>query len=317
MSIALCCTVCKGIVELHGGTISATSEGLGKGSCFTVQLPITSKRAISVDELCPSLDTRASLTRKAESIPSRLMLQFRVWFRLSCITHLFGSLKRFNKESEATKISPEQLHDQTYPPDANIIVGCNPDVSRNFVHEEHDLQRYENSIVKNSENDEDNDVIQHYDFPNDQKSTRLIASNRVHEKKDDDSVTLIHPRRWRRVLIVDDVPMNCKMLRRLFSNRFEECKEAENGKVAVDMVTEAMASGVSFDVITMDYQMPVMDGVTATRCIRKLGYKGLIVAVTGNALSEDVNAFLSNGADIVLTKPLSIERLYKYLNTAI
>ena len=111
--------------------------------------------------------------------------------------------------------------------------------------------------------------------------------------------------------------MNCKMLRRLLSNRFEECKEAENGKVAVDMVREAIASGVNIDVITMDYQMPIMDGVTATRCIRKLGYKGLIIALTGNALSEDVKDFLSNGADIVLNKPLSIVTFDEFLKSAI
>ena len=285
-------------MELHGGTISATSEGIGRGSCFSLQLPVTSKRAISVAELCPSLDTRASLTRNAESLPSRLMLQCRMWCGLSRLTYLFAYIKRLSVVPEVRKVCPEDTLDGAILSDAKENVGCNQlDISRRHLQEANELQ-LKDSYGSKSEEEED-DVIQ------------------IDEKKDDDSATPINPRRWRRVLIVDDVPMNCKMLRRLFSNRFEECKEAENGKVAVDMVTEAMASGVSFDVITMDYQMPVMDGVTATRCIRKLGYKGLIVAVTGNALSEDVSAFLSNGADIVLTKPLSIATFDEYLNNAI
>jgi len=117
-----------------------------------------------------------------------------------------------------------------------------------------------------------------------------------------------------RVLIVDDVPMNRKMLKRLLTSRFYECEEAENGQQAVDMVREAMVAGMSYDMITMDYQMPVMDGVTATCSIRKLGYTGHIVGVTGNALAEDVDCFLSKGANIVLTKPLSIVKLDEYLS---
>ena len=54
--------------------------------------------------------------------------------------------------------------------------------------------------------------------------------------------------------------MNRKMLKRLFVTRFEDCDEAEDGQQAVDMVKEAMALGVNYDVITMDYQMPVIDG---------------------------------------------------------
>ena len=269
-----------------------------------MQLPVISKRAISADELCPYLDTG---TRKAESM--------RCWFGLRSLSYLWP----FNAESGINNINPDDTINTAVPSETKISIG--EDASPRYLDKENLLQ-HENPFVVTSEDHDDkkkddgDDAIQ-CDFLQDKKSACVSISNLDYEKKDDDSATLINPRRWRRVLIVDDVPMNCKMLRRLFSNRFEECKEAENGKVAVDMVTEAMASGVSFDVITMDYQMPVMDGVTATRCIRKLGYKGLIVAVTGNALSEDVNAFLSNGADIVLTKPLSIERLYKYLNTAI
>ena len=95
----------------------------------------------------------------------------------------------------------------------------------------------------------------------------------------------------------------------------EECHEAEDGQQAVDMVKESIASGSSYDIITIDYQMPVMDGVTASSNIRKLDYKGQIIGVTGDALSEDIKYFLSNGANIVLMKPLSISTLDEYLKT--
>ena len=119
------------------------------------------------------------------------------------------------------------------------------------------------------------------------------------------------PRRFftrKRVLVVDDVPMNRKMLRRWLESRFDVCAEAENGQQAVDLVREAFIQEriPYYDLITMDYQMPIMDGATAIRHIRQLGYQGVIVAVTGNAVDEDIRLLLSSGANRVMTKPLCI-----------
>jgi CheY-like chemotaxis protein len=67
-------------------------------------------------------------------------------------------------------------------------------------------------------------------------------------------------------------------------------------------------SGTHFDVILMDNQMPVMTGVEATRIIReKHGFKGTILAVTGNALAENIREFEEAGANIVVLKPLTKE----------
>ena len=121
----------------------------------------------------------------------------------------------------------------------------------------------------------------------------------------------------RRVLIVDDVPLNRKMLKRLLETRKYACEEAVDGQHAVDVIRESLIEGESshYDIITMDFQMPVMDGVTATHIIRQLGFKGLIIGVTGNAVTEDVNALLRNGANKVLLKPLSIKDFDDYVNS--
>ena len=57
----------------------------------------------------------------------------------------------------------------------------------------------------------------------------------------------------------------------------------------------------------MDFVMPNMDGPTAAKEIRKLGYEGIILGVTGNALDSDVRHFIENGATAVLPKPLNID----------
>jgi len=121
----------------------------------------------------------------------------------------------------------------------------------------------------------------------------------------------------RRVLIVDDVAMNRKMLRRVLHSRFDAVDEAEDGQKAVDIIARSLEGGgaLTYDVITMDYQMPVMDGVTATRLIRGMGYTGKIVAVTGNALADDVLTFKASGADTVLRKPLDIKLFDSFMRS--
>ena len=64
----------------------------------------------------------------------------------------------------------------------------------------------------------------------------------------------------------------------------------------------------------MDFVMPNMDGPTATKAIRHLGYRGPIFGVTGNALDSDVNYFVRSGANGVLAKPFDFAA-FKLLTT--
>jgi CheY-like chemotaxis protein len=98
------------------------------------------------------------------------------------------------------------------------------------------------------------------------------------------------------------------MVRRVTSRLVKELghtfAEAVDGEKAV----QAVVSGADYDVILMDNQMPVMTGVQATKIIReKHGFKGIILAVTGNALEEDIREFEEAGANKVILKPLTKE----------
>jgi CheY-like chemotaxis protein len=127
------------------------------------------------------------------------------------------------------------------------------------------------------------------------------------------------------VLIVDDSMGTRKMISRMLRIHrvCDDPMEARDGQVAVDVVTATLGSqqktgGTTleapterrpFDVILMDFVMPVMDGPTATKRIREAGYTGLIVGVTGNVLEDDKANFIAHGADAVLTKPLDMSAL--------
>ena len=109
------------------------------------------------------------------------------------------------------------------------------------------------------------------------------------------------------ILVVDDVSLNRKMLCRSISSSFHHIAQASDGVEALRHVTNCDKKP---DIILMDYEMPNMDGPTATKELRALGYKGMIIGVTGHALPADVDIFLSAGATCVLTKPFRPEELY-------
>jgi len=112
-----------------------------------------------------------------------------------------------------------------------------------------------------------------------------------------------------RILVVDDAPMNRKLLTRLLIKRGHHVDMAEDGLQAYEMVVAQMKEGKRYDTILMDYQMPVMDGPTATHRIRAEGCDSFIVGITGNVLPQDIDHFKMCGADGVLGKPFQVEEL--------
>ena len=110
------------------------------------------------------------------------------------------------------------------------------------------------------------------------------------------------------VLVVDDSDLTRKMLCRMMRAHGYDCEEAEDGLVAVDKVRQTLAhtAGRQYAVVLMDFVMPRMDGPSATKEIRALGYAGPVVGVTGNGQEFDVLKLLDSGADKVFTKPLDM-----------
>jgi CheY-like chemotaxis protein len=114
----------------------------------------------------------------------------------------------------------------------------------------------------------------------------------------------------KRALIVDDSATNRKFVNRLLRTKIGTRDEAEDGQQAVSMVERARAEGAPYDVILMDYVMPVMDGPTATAQVRRNGFQGIILGVTGNGHQAEIDLFKSAGADRILVKPLSADQFH-------
>ncbi len=112
-----------------------------------------------------------------------------------------------------------------------------------------------------------------------------------------------------RILIAEDMPTNQVLLRRILEKAGARCEVAENGRVAVDRALAAEQSGEPFDLVLMDMQMPVLDGLGATRELRERGYQRPIIALTANAMSEDRERFLAAGCVDFLSKPINRAQL--------
>jgi CheY-like chemotaxis protein len=115
-----------------------------------------------------------------------------------------------------------------------------------------------------------------------------------------------------RVLVADDSPTNLKLTTRMLENRDHSVTAVENGRLAV----EAMRLE-PYDVVLMDLQMPVMDGIEATAAIRaEEGAKGRRVPIVAITAYDDRQRCIDAGMDGYLAKPYRPQELFETVERA-
>jgi len=112
------------------------------------------------------------------------------------------------------------------------------------------------------------------------------------------------------ILIVDDVETNLYVAKGLMTPYGLKIDLATSGFEAIDKVKE----GNNYDIVFMDHMMPKMDGIEATKQLRKIGFTKPVVALTANALAGHAEMFLRNGFDDFISKPIDIRQLNTTLN---
>jgi CheY-like chemotaxis protein len=115
-----------------------------------------------------------------------------------------------------------------------------------------------------------------------------------------------------RILLAEDNPINQRVASELLGAEGADITVAGDGRLAVDLLR---AGADQFDVVLMDMQMPVMDGLMATRCIRnELQLTRLpIVAMTANAAASDREQCLAAGMNAHVGKPFDLTQLVQLL----
>ncbi len=111
------------------------------------------------------------------------------------------------------------------------------------------------------------------------------------------------------VLVVDDNEINLELMRLILSKACCNVTLASSGEEALKKIRTN-----NFDIIFMDIQLSGMDGVEATKEIRKIAKNHIpVIALTAHAMEKDRERFLSSGLDDYLEKPVRIEKVYDML----
>ncbi|MXP10389.1 PAS domain S-box protein [Pseudoblastomonas halimionae] len=115
-----------------------------------------------------------------------------------------------------------------------------------------------------------------------------------------------------RILVAEDHDINQALILSMASRIGLAFDIAANGEETVRIVTDAREAGKPYDLVLMDVQMPIMDGLEATRSLREAGISGKempILAQTANAYSDDVERCLAAGMQGHLAKPIRMRSL--------
>jgi len=108
----------------------------------------------------------------------------------------------------------------------------------------------------------------------------------------------------KRVLVVDDEPLNLKVATRMLKKLSMVAIPAETGRTAIDL-----AISEHFDVVLLDVQMPELDGFDTAKLMRENNITAPIIAYTAHALGSDIERCLDAGMNEHIAKPVLLEDL--------
>lgn len=279
--------VSKGFVEQHHGTLTASSEGMGKGSQFVMTLPV-----FCSTEKKPAMTLVDVAQQGRSSAYNTLSCADPDAIAGSSVEHLPLSINTITDPLHSSENATFNNQAQSITSVNNIHMG---------------EEGYGSYVSKNGGS--------YVPVATTQQDADKLNSlcDTLSSSPPTNNAQLI-PKRALNVLVVDDAASNRKVLCRLLRNNGFQCSEASDGAECVKMMQQCEPEDSFFDLILMDYEMPVMNGPMATQKIRNMGHKLPIFGVTGNVMNEDTTLFIMHGADVVLHKPLSIQKLLKALN---
>jgi signal transduction histidine kinase/CheY-like chemotaxis protein len=304
-------TICKMLAELMGGRIDVESEE-GKGSRFNVHLPLIITKAPKQAHTKLDLTGRRILlvedNQLTAEITERLMMDFGASITLvydgkSALEYLQNEhadiilldwkLPDFESEELISRI--EEYSGKYH--DLIIFTGYDADyISTGLKYPvlnkpliKHDLERLFKHILDGS-----------YD----QKSIEVDSAdkNKIDNKTEVDDLSSL------KVILAEDNEINAVIAKDVLESIGIHADHAVNGQEVLDKLKDAR-----YDLILMDIQMPIMDGIETTKCIRKQYDKTQlpIVAFTANVLEDEVKQYQDIGMNCHIGKPFERDELIK------
>ncbi|HDR2681767.1 TPA: transporter substrate-binding domain-containing protein [Enterobacter mori] len=113
-----------------------------------------------------------------------------------------------------------------------------------------------------------------------------------------------------RILIVDDNPTNCLLIKKQLSSLGYSADEVSDGQQALDILKKK-----SYDLVITDINMPILDGIELTKQIRAFDNNIVIWGLTANVRADKKKTFLNSGMNLLLFKPLQLDHISSLLQT--
>lgn len=299
--------ICRQLVAMMGGKLTATSsKGIGTSFEFSVEvevLPIVGWRSeiirtgILIADQYPYTDQivkecrlagiQLSEVKHIEDLTSSARESEVIFYCHDGQSKLDSAIDELESYVDATRIIVCQHHlTTTYTNSERIhAVLTQPFLGNRFRHAIDELAQVEQNA----------------------KSYHVTQSAVIHN--------INQSRTHRRILIAEDNLMNQKIASFFLDKAGYDYLIASNGQEAL----EAITTGEQFDAILMDCMMPVMDGLTATKEIRRWekevgSDKITIIALTASVLEEDIQNCFAAGMDAYLPKPYKSNQLFELFN---
>ncbi|MDD3051796.1 MAG: PAS domain S-box protein [Candidatus Cloacimonetes bacterium] len=317
-------SICKQLVKKMNGTIAVVSK-IGEGSTFSVNIPFEKTKDSSLLKISLPYDLKNKhIIILDNNINSREYLSSIVGsLKLSCefVTnpeeyYLKSSQKKpdlliFNNHAlnfDSFEFLEKMKQRESTPVIYLTSIGTPGDGE---TCREIGIEAY---LVKPLKKNQIIDVIAGLLKGN--KNNNLITR---HSIKENDLIKERIEKHKFRILIAEDNDINSKVISQIVTNLNYEYSLVENGQEALDLINVSD----KFDMIIMDIQMPVLNGIDATKKIRQLPlYKDVpIIALTAHALRGDREKFLAEGMTDYIAKPIDYavikEILKKHLNKTV
>lgn len=299
--------ICRQLVAMMGGKLIATSsKGIGTSFEFSIEV-----------EVLPIVGWRSEIIRTgiliADQYPytDQIVKECRLaGIQLSEVKHI-DDLTSSARESEVifychdgqSKLDSAIDELESYV-DASRIIVCQHHLTTTYTNSERIHAVLTQPFLGNRFRHAIDELAQ---VEQNAKSYHVTQSAVIHN--------INQSRTHRRILIAEDNLMNQKIASFFLDKAGYDYLIASNGQEAL----EAITTGEQFDAILMDCMMPVMDGLTATKEIRRWekevgSDKITIIALTASVLEEDIQNCFAAGMDAYLPKPYKSNQLFELFN---
>jgi signal transduction histidine kinase/CheY-like chemotaxis protein len=322
--------ITRALVELHHGTVTVHSNGYGTGSTFIVRLPF---------------DWHEQEAHSCVVSPAATLRGLREWLRsrhgqnaankMSPV-QMRKRLRNRHRHRIDSKIAPvlPVLQKNHYDVEVGLPSHADASPSENYIANVESVGSTDDGATDGGE------LFRHSGVAF-LKATRFSSNSLSGSSSGLETLSAYSKSTTMRTsrtvsvvgltaLVVDDSKSSLKMVCMLLKKLGYEYVTASDGLEALNRVTAAMSvvsmdsdmkpGVVSFDgidFILMDNCMPNMNGADSCRQIRKLGYHGPIIGLTGHTLEDDLAYFRNAGADHILAKPLDVSALQVCLKNLI